>query len=247
MKKTLITLAAFAVASVASATTIEDATADNLAPVPGYTTQNSPGAFETGVSNDAFTMMVVLDWDKLVSSTSNGYNDRKSIEVGYDGGNGYLWYVAGITSFAENGYVYAGIGVNRDTKSGTNSGNSAGDGYNLKLDAETYKHESGNLALTLTFNGTSTYTLSALKNDGSLAVKTVTYDATSLGWNYSNFKYDMANSMFSQGVVERITFFDGVVSSADIAEISAQVVPEPATATLSLLALAGLAARRRRK
>jgi MYXO-CTERM domain-containing protein len=30
-------------------------------------------------------------------------------------------------------------------------------------------------------------------------------------------------------------------------QISTQVVPEPATATLSLLALAGLAARRRRK
>ncbi len=47
--------------------------------------------------------------------------------------------------------------------------------------------------------------------------------------------------------VDSIYVFDSALSSADAQQINTALVPEPTTATLSLLALAGLAARRRRK
>ena len=59
-----------------------------------------------------------------------------------------------------------------------------------------------------------------------------------------------ATLTFTNGVVEanNITTWTGVVTAEDLANPTpAPSIPEPATATLSLLALAGLAARRRRK
>lgn len=50
----------------------------------------------------------------------------------------------------------------------------------------------------------------------------------------------------SNPVVKNVKSWDGSPTGDEIAEAN-KVVPEPATATLSLLALAGLAARRRRK
>ncbi len=52
-----------------------------------------------------------------------------------------------------------------------------------------------------------------------------------------SFNSDLATSCY---------LFDSAVTVADAIELN-KAVPEPATATLSLLALAGLAARRRRK
>lgn len=50
-------------------------------------------------------------------------------------------------------------------------------------------------------------------------------------------------SIMASGTVD-VTFYNGVLTEG---EMQSLMVPEPATATLSLLALAGLAARRRRK
>ena len=61
---------------------------------------------------------------------------------------------------------------------------------------------------------------------------------------------DMATLTFTNVTASNVTTWTGVVSAADLENpIPAPTpnVPEPATSTLSLLALAGLAARRRRK
>ena len=64
---------------------------------------------------------------------------------------------------------------------------------------------------------------------------------------------DLATLTLSEGVVaSKITVWEGVVTSEDLANPTpapapTPSVPEPTTATLSLLALAGLAARRRRR
>ncbi len=47
--------------------------------------------------------------------------------------------------------------------------------------------------------------------------------------------------------VKTLATYDGYITLADAQAIGIKLVPEPATATLSLLALCGLAARRRRK
>ncbi len=47
--------------------------------------------------------------------------------------------------------------------------------------------------------------------------------------------------------MDNFAVYDGVLTANDMKYLSTHNIPEPATATLSLLALAGLAARRRRK
>ena len=49
------------------------------------------------------------------------------------------------------------------------------------------------------------------------------------------------------GLVDSMVFVDHALTSADRAQLMANGLPEPTTATLSLMALAGLAARRRRR
>lgn len=48
-------------------------------------------------------------------------------------------------------------------------------------------------------------------------------------------------------LVKNYTVYDSALSAADATAVGKSLVPEPATATLSLLALAGLAVRRRRR
>jgi len=65
--------------------------------------------------------------------------------------------------------------------------------------------------------------------------------------------FDLGNNAITLGAGEKVTFSltvsknDGNGSFVGLKSATFKVVPEPTTATLSLLALAGLAARRRRK
>jgi MYXO-CTERM domain-containing protein len=83
--------------------------------------------------------------------------------------------------------------------------------------------ENGNLCYTYKFNGGET-------SEKMTAVEGI---GTNLAWQPC-FSWDVGNA--TEVTVTDVTF-----------STSSPMVPEPATATLSLLALAGLAARRRRK
>ena len=104
-----------------------------------------------------------------------------------------------------------------------------GTNYTLSEGGETtaaltlnYTVENGNLCYTYTFNGETSEKMTAAEGiDTSLAWQPL------LAWDWNN------PTAFT---VTDVTF-----------STSSPMVPEPATATLSLLALAGLAARRRRK
>ena len=65
----------------------------------------------------------------------------------------------------------------------------------------------------------------------------------------SYYDVDMLNKITinNPGLVDSMVFVDHALTSADRAELMANGLPEPTTATLSLMALAGLAARRRRR
>lgn len=106
-------------------------------------------------------------------------------------------------------------------------------------------------ALTLTYNGLSASTgplgtqiyFSVKMNDGS--IKTMNAANTGLRWtspgnNVTAIGYDPT-------YLDALTIYEGYATAEQAWELNKEVVPEPTTATLSLLALAGLAARRRRK
>ena len=84
-------------------------------------------------------------------------------------------------------------------------------------------------------------------SDGSF----LEYECESAGLHWSGEKgvssINIGTGNATTNPVMQAYLFDSKVSSADARAINKQLLPEPTTATLSLLALAGLAARRRRK
>ena len=81
-----------------------------------------------------------------------------------------------------------------------------------------------------------------LSSDGNSLIS-----LASATWNENLFeRSDEVPIQFSiTGAESEVELWRGIVTASDIA--TTPVIPEPTTATLSLLALAGLAARRRRK
>lgn len=82
-------------------------------------------------------------------------------------------------------------------------------------------------------------------NDGSI----VTLNAGNDGTRWVDNKYDVTEIRYTTTYLDALTIYDGYATADQAWELNKGVlptIPEPATATLSLLALAGLAARRRR-
>ena len=91
-------------------------------------------------------------------------------------------------------------------------------------------------------SGTESCAILTLKfKNGSV----VTYGGTEIT-NLTGSSYNATNVAIDTNLVTSGYIFDGYASKADMIAITSAMVPEPTTATLSLLALAGLAARRRR-
>ncbi len=253
MKKTLITLAALA-ASVAGAATIDEA-AYNLSG------DNLKDSSLTGLSTD-FTMTLVLDWDKIATN-SGAWNDQSRVVLGTHGQTN--WWTTGFGMFAGGGDFTGQLAVSMildnkpqsltgandtDAEDGvTVNAGFIGEGYFI---VDNTHNVNGKLALTFSYvadsdseteGNQSVGTLYALKNDGTLSAVYATQDNV---WNLAADPFNIAG-VTDKGAMSQLLIFDSALSAAEVAAVSTAVVPEPATATLSLLALAGLAARRRRK
>jgi len=109
-------------------------------------------------------------------------------------------------------------------------------------------------ALTIAYNGISSNTgplgvqiyFSVAMNNGRI----VTLNAGNNGTQWVNDKYDVTEIRYTTDYLDALTIYDGYATADQAWELNKGVlpaVPEPTTATLSLLALAGLAARRRRR
>ena len=104
------------------------------------------------------------------------------------------------------------------------------------------------MALETSTSGTA-WSLTVLNSDGTYTSKS----ASLVGLRWSSMG-DITNIAIDTAVVTQAYAFDGFIKGDSAyalnkaaIEVATTTVPEPTTATLSLLALAGLAARRRRK
>ncbi len=215
----------------------------------------------------AFTMQIVLDWDAATGGLLD-HNGKSYIKVATGTGG---WSPLVLTLFANSdGNLYMGFQAAKenaaiqDIRPTQGSGASLpGDGANIEFTAANYKNADGKLVVFASYDPTaSSYTLYGVKNNGSvtyasangLPISVSDNDYKYLALNegvYKNGGYgnDALNGTKANldGVVDSIAVFDHAMNAGNVKYYMQTSIPEPATATLSLLALAGLAARRRRK
>ncbi len=179
-----------------------------------------------------------MDWDVLMSDViSEAWDNRTDILTTY---NTSAWSNAswkqGVTLFRGDSATTLKLGIHKDYIDQAITG---GDGYNLTLTEAGYGID-GKLALAYTFSG-GVVTVAALQNDGTTWT-TGSFDTT---WSPSAMEFI---EIGANGVIDSlVTFDEALTGDALTYAYKTYTIPEPATATLSLLALAGLAARRRRK
>ena len=222
MKKTLITLLALAgVAAADTATSPEELTWNTLTII-------TPANGVVGSGNS------VIDWSEATGNLTESWELSFTLDPSRIG-NQYLF--------------------------GTAKGSSGADGYTLQITSEgairlnanksqgllnvgSYAAEDSAVAITLQFvkfvdtegafkKGTFTLTVGD-------AVGTYTVDAI----DNTIFTKGSNNNVWTNGGGEKLS---GISVKYAGAVVDTPAIPEPTTATLSLLALAGLAARRRRK
>lgn len=229
MKKTILTV--LALAGMASATELQE-----LFYTTDYTEQIDLSTANLGSTN-SLTFVITLDPAKLAAflSTDSTKHNIFQFETGKAGGLGLFYksndHQFGI-SYGRGGFI---------------------DGATEKLPEFSWDDVAG-VALTLTTQETGTkdkYQLHAYieGTDGTVLLSTSYTDEKSISSSYnpSVFGYvNMTDLVTSAAGYKGTASADEALAMAKEA-VSGGTIPEPTTATLSLLALAGLAARRRRR
>ncbi len=265
MKKTLITLLALAgVASAAwtaddangwlyksgdtwvtnSATVTKDATTNDLTiQIMDANSQVLDFSYDEGggVYRACYTFAITLNLDALTSPTS---------------ATSAVWGGSKVGIGLNNGVVTACIGSSK--ASWNTTGLTLGSTGSLTLVVTT--DTKGSMILAYGEDGTYSSLVSA-QTDSDTFNGTTTDGGTYYGWrglkekaNITSFTIDSSIA----GAVEKFAVWDSKVASdgldsvamltnMDTVAAAMKVIPEPTTATLSLLTLCGLAARRRRK
>lgn len=187
---------------------------------------NNSADFATAFNTAEFTFSFDLlsynsaTWKNAVSLYSGGGNDQM-LAVTSDN-SGILIYDYGFGGKANVSTSVASLGALPSDGSGMN--------------------------ITLTFNGT---TLTTYLNGKSVSTYTLTGNALTRGLTGFQFNCGFggvrpANTPGTQ-TLDNLAIWNKALTADQVSMIATGVIPEPTTATLSLLALAGLAARRRRK
>ncbi len=218
-------------ASVASATTLADGT--TLTDLPGTASKTYDIVTTGEQTRNDYTLAFTIDWQTAVDNLS-GAGSKSDIQFGYSTG---WWWKNGIKMYTAEvdgaDILYVGMQVDGAESDYFALASSAAD------------KTTGDIAFVYTCDytdGNQTFTLSVLKGDTLDSVsKTQTWTVD------SDKSYDKLIVATPNAVVEEAVIFNSVLSASDAKAVATALVPEPTTATLSLLALAGLAARRRRK
>ena len=241
MKKTIIALLALGgVAAAADTSVLEEA-------YIGFTDFSS-GKAALGTMKDSIT----LSTEGNITTLSGVTFDTSSDTAGADGFSitlvvnlAEMKNVESFTPIAtgsavRNGSTYTiGMGLTADRKLNGYWGSGAYD------DGPTSDVLGSEGSVTLT------YTLGAHDDSSGSWIyvgdNETSYYATGLSTSYSTFDTIKIDNL--GGAVEQVYVHNRVLSTAEVGTLMGEIasIPEPTTATLSLLALAGLAARRRRK
>ncbi len=237
MKKTLMTVLLGLVSSAAYAVSLTDAIIEQQEFNPStlfYSNAN-------GYSAKDYTMMIVLNLDTLNTVTVGTSNTHFLSTYSQTSSN----------QITSTNYGYSGLGLKMD-----NNGNYIATA--MAAAASNYTPltlgKTGQVVLTLAVgdnnnsNPTSTYVFSGGTDMPSVNHNGLRYSTTTYSVLFLNA--DMAKAVDSFYLFnDRLT--TDTIKTLSVSALAAAapetMIPEPATATLSLLALAGLAARRRRK
>ncbi len=252
MKKTLITAAlALGFASCASAAVVLDQS--DLTTANGSYTIPSGTSIGTGFGNLAITM--VLDADKFQQAITGGSLSSTNlftavgtakIGIGLNTQNDGT----GLYGIWQNGSATRGINTVSGVTTDLNNLQSTFTGTTYTSIALTYSLNGAGAHSHLTLvdsEGTTTTitgTEAGLKASGFGSLQSFTYSSdyvTYVSIEQTDSPTDWVGTS-TNGIAAATTLNTNAIAAAKLAN-----APEPATATLSLLALAGLAARRRRK
>lgn len=240
MKKTLIAL--MALAGVATATDLMDFTARIDDPSIGFTTDST--TFSVAITLDPATLKdylgagqplvkyeliqySVTDTIKtgvVTNYSSGGTGKIQSSGLYYRWGNDYAW--SGLCTTGGDNIITAPEGVTNLTQIDWDSVAAAG------------------LVYTFAPNATKGTQVSFVLLDADNETIFASYNRAAGLTTSSAQPGDLAFA----GAAKQAFYFNQELTAADVKRVAVQaaLAPEPATATLSLLALAGLAARRRR-
>ncbi len=248
MKKAFITLASLVAASVATATTVTYNPLDE-------TLQGSTGRFTLSENHSSLqlrqqwgTPYVYADLSTPITlSNTSEVTLSFTLDVGETDSAATIALI-GTTKTIVVGYgTYRGNKLEYTIQDGTTTGFYSADS-NMRFPEGKYGDLSTGLTMPLT-DATLEYTISwndtlsdyVLKfTDGNVTSSDIALGVGSEGETFSRVIFSAEGQAWNG-----ITFSD--VSLAVTTPDAPPAIPEPATATLSLLALAGLAARRRRK
>ena len=254
MKKTIITL--MALSGVAAADTI---TSNAFTDTANWTTGSGRGRGQFVVADGRMTL-VNSNWGQAYAN----YNLTSAITLNHETSFTFSIDIVTptndqeqvITLVTSSGSYLMGRVYGNEAKTvsyGSTTATTVGDkdavtyAFNTEIDTK----NAVNVTPTGTMGTTPVYTTSAT---GFTLTGTVSWDGDSYSMLLNDgtnpaMTWDLGATEFS---LEKISFYgDGANNTTDVVysnlALSTAIVPEPATATLSLLALAGLASRRRRK
>lgn len=242
MKKTLIALMALGTSVMADSITLSStSTAGNY----NSTTHGfflSLSSDELQITTPGVTLPDVLALDSITLKASNAANVGNNVTYGLvvlgQNDNTVLGFsTSTVTSAANNDVTFAFTGIASEEL--------------LLTSKDTYRFITVSSGVLDLFTGsTKTYVYNA-GGTGAVSYETnantVTISqgltAPGLRWNYdTSASVDDCCAIFSSAIGTGKPEYSPVITNMTV-----NIIPEPATATLSLLALAGLAARRRRK
>lgn len=243
IKKLFLSTVAALGSVVATATTLEEATSLNL----GETTYTST---EDMWTTTAFTVSMTLDMNKLKGILTSSGKENKN----------YNLFTCNLrTSSSENAHtmgtkvIYTSSSSSNTTSSvwmtanGTSGNTNLGGSGSYLSDVVTSDWASAKeAALTMAYHKTngSYALLSVYLSDGTI----LNYAGTSTGLKWSDTAGVSSITIGDDAnLVKQAYLFNSKLDATSIQSIHQSLLPEPTTATLSLLALAGLATRRRRQ
>ncbi len=250
MKKTLITLLALGGLALGDTLTLNDA----LATGTGGNTIDLDSNYTEKQTN--FTLTLNLDAQAFIRTLMTAAPTETStwiaqINTEYSSGSltsfgPAICYVSSSNdtdAILCGGYLSYGLKGKSFNLTNDNSGliteATSNWGYNATTGNSSIIHAA--LTVTGTIGSNLTAYLTVQKEDGT----TFQYQGTTTGYTYDNV-VDINSISLDENIVEKAYLFNSIATESQVMSMHLALVPEPSTATLSLLALAGLCARRRR-